>query len=64
MAGSGDELHLLPVRYAGCGLRGAYLGVHGDLRRAGHPQDRPVPISGPNSTVLRRILRLYMPCMP
>ena len=32
------------MRYAGGGLRGAHLGVHGDLRRAGHPQDRPVPI--------------------
>ena len=27
-------------------------------------QDRPVPISGPDSTVSRRIPRRYRPCMP
>ncbi len=42
LAGSDDEFHLLPVRHAGGGLRGAHHGVHGPLRRAGHPQDRPV----------------------
>ena len=44
LAGSDDEFHLLPVRHAGGGLRGAHHGVHGPLRRAGHPQDRPVPV--------------------
>ena len=54
LAGSDDEFHLLPVRHAGGGLRGAHHGVHGPLRRAGHPQDRPVPVPAGHRVGLHR----------